>query len=53
MPLKTQADEQPSLNLTPMIDIVFLLIICFRVGTVAKAGLGSQVMGAGWVTCPR
>lgn len=33
MPLKTQADEQPSLNLTPMIDIVFLLIIFFMVGT--------------------
>ena len=33
MPLKTHADEQPSLNLTPMIDIVFLLIIFFMVGT--------------------
>ena len=33
MPLKTSADEQPSLNLTPMIDIVFLLIIFFMVGT--------------------
>jgi biopolymer transport protein ExbD len=33
MPLKTTADEQPSLNLTPMIDIVFLLIIFFMVGT--------------------
>ena len=33
MPLKTQSDEQPSLNLTPMIDIVFLLIIFFMVGT--------------------
>ena len=33
MPLKTQIDEQPSLNLTPMIDIVFLLIIFFMVGT--------------------
>ncbi|MBL8852737.1 MAG: biopolymer transporter ExbD [Planctomycetaceae bacterium] len=33
MPLKTTSDEQPSLNLTPMIDIVFLLIIFFMVGT--------------------
>jgi len=33
MPLKTHLDEQPSLNLTPMIDIVFLLIIFFMVGT--------------------
>ena len=33
MPLKTHVDEQPGLNLTPMIDIVFLLIIFFMVGT--------------------
>ena len=33
MPLKTQHDEQPSLNMTPMIDIVFLLVIFFMVGT--------------------
>jgi len=33
MPLKTHLDEQPSLNMTPMIDIVFLLIIFFMVGT--------------------
>ncbi len=33
MPLKTHADEQPTLNLTSMIDIVFLLIIFFMVGT--------------------
>ena len=33
MPLKTYMDEQPSINLTPMIDIVFLLIIFFMVGT--------------------
>lgn len=33
MPLKTHADEQPTLNLTPMIDVVFLLIIFFMVGT--------------------
>lgn len=33
MPLKTHQDEEPSLNLTPMIDIVFLLIIFFMVGT--------------------
>jgi len=33
MPLKTQHDEQPTLNLTPMIDVVFLLIIFFMVAT--------------------
>ena len=33
MPLKTHHDEQPTINLTPMIDIVFLLIIFFMVGT--------------------
>ncbi len=33
MALKTHTDEQPTLNLTPMIDIVFLLIIFFMVGT--------------------
>lgn len=33
MPLKTHVDEQPTLNMTPMIDIVFLLIIFFMVGT--------------------
>ena len=33
MPLKTCQDETPSVNLTPMIDIVFLLIIFFMVGT--------------------
>jgi len=33
MPLKTSRDDSPSINLTPMIDIVFLLIIFFMVGT--------------------
>ncbi len=33
MLLKTNSDEQPSINLTPMIDIVFQLIIFFMVGT--------------------
>ena len=33
MPLRVQLDEHPSVNLTPMIDIVFLLIIFFMVGT--------------------
>lgn len=33
MPLKTQFEEQPSVNLTPMIDVVFILIIFFMVGT--------------------
>lgn len=29
MPLKTQQDEMPQMNLTPMIDVVFLLIVFF------------------------
>jgi biopolymer transport protein ExbD len=33
MPLKTHLDEQPSLNLTPMVDVVFNLIIFFMVCT--------------------
>ncbi|MEZ6135430.1 MAG: biopolymer transporter ExbD [Pirellulaceae bacterium] len=34
MPLKTRTSEElPSVNLTPMIDVVFLLIIFFMVGT--------------------
>ena len=33
MPLKTQHDERVSLDLTPMIDVVFLLIIFFMVAT--------------------
>ncbi|HEX3870494.1 MAG TPA: biopolymer transporter ExbD [Pirellulales bacterium] len=33
MPIKTHVDEQPTLNLTSMIDITFLLIIFFMVGT--------------------
>ena len=33
MPIKIQHEPEPTLNLTPMIDIVFLLIIFFMVGT--------------------
>ena len=33
MPLKTDQIEEPGLNLTPMIDIVLLLVIFFMVGT--------------------
>ena len=33
MPIKIDDDPEPTLNLTPMIDIVFLLIIFFMVGT--------------------
>jgi biopolymer transport protein ExbD len=33
MPLKMHEDEMPSINLTPMVDIVFQLIIFFMVGT--------------------
>lgn len=32
MPLKTLADEQPTMNLTSMIDVMFLLVIFFMVG---------------------
>lgn len=33
MPLKTYADEMPTLNLTSMIDVVLLLIIFFMLST--------------------
>lgn len=33
MPLKIHQDEPPTLNLTSMIDVVFLLLIFFMVGT--------------------
>ena len=33
MPIKTYQEELPTLNLTPMIDVVFLFIIFFMVGT--------------------
>jgi len=33
MPIKIQRDDQTSINLTPMIDIVFLLIIFFMVSS--------------------
>jgi biopolymer transport protein ExbD len=33
MPLKTHLDEEPTLNMTPMIDCVFLLLIFFLLGT--------------------
>jgi biopolymer transport protein ExbD len=33
MPLKIQHEQEPTLNLTSMIDVVFLLIIFFMVGT--------------------
>src|SRR4051812_29200560 len=33
MPLKVNIDETPTLNLTSMIDVLFLLIIFFMVGT--------------------
>src|SRR6476660_5860989 len=33
MPLKTSNDDLPVLNLTSMIDVLFLLIIFFMVGT--------------------
>jgi biopolymer transport protein ExbD len=33
MPLKTHLDEPPALNLTAMLDVMFLLIIFFMLGT--------------------
>ena len=33
MPLKTHHEDAPTLNLTPMIDILFLLIIFFMFGS--------------------
>lgn len=33
MPLKTSRDEQTSMNLTPMVDVMFNLIIFFMAGT--------------------
>ncbi len=33
MPLRTDSLEEPQINLTPMVDVVFLLIIFFMVGT--------------------
>jgi biopolymer transport protein ExbD len=33
MPLKTQLDEQPTLNLTSLIDVLFLLIMFLMLGT--------------------
>ncbi|MCA9053777.1 MAG: biopolymer transporter ExbD [Planctomycetaceae bacterium] len=33
MPLKVEAPEEPTMNMTPMIDIVLLLVIFFMVGT--------------------
>jgi biopolymer transport protein ExbD len=33
MPLKTSMDEAPALNLTPMIDVLFNILIFFLVGT--------------------
>jgi len=33
MPLKTHLDDEPTLNLTAMLDVMFLLIIFFALGT--------------------
>ena len=33
MPLKTRKEDLSSINLTPLIDIIFLLIIFFMVGS--------------------
>jgi biopolymer transport protein ExbD len=33
MTLRSRAAEDPTINLTPMIDVVFLLVIFFMVGT--------------------
>lgn len=51
MPLKTSASEElPSVNLTPMIDVVFLLIVFFMVGTQfteKERQIGIKLPGAG------
>lgn len=51
MPLKTSASEElPNINLTPMIDVVFLLIIFFMAGTQfseAERQIGLKLPGAG------
>lgn len=58
MALKTTQDEMPSLNLTPMIDTVFLLLIFFMAGTEfanMERGIGlkvPQVVDAGVLTPP-
>jgi biopolymer transport protein ExbD len=33
MPLKAHVDEEPSINMTPMVDVVFQLILFFLLGT--------------------
>jgi len=33
MPLKTHLDDEPSINMTPMVDVVFQLILFFLLGT--------------------
>ena len=33
MPLQVDADDEPALNLTPLVDVLFLLLIFFLVGT--------------------
>ena len=33
MPLRTHIDDEPTLNLTAMLDVLFLLIIFFMLGT--------------------
>ena len=41
MPLKlTEESDEPTLNLTPLVDIVFLLVIFFMVGTQFTADEG-------------
>ncbi len=51
MPLKTSTSEElPSINLTPMIDVVFLLIIFFMVGTQftkSEREIGLKLPGVG------
>ncbi len=54
MPLKTShGEELPAVNLTPMIDVVFLLIIFFMVGTQfteSERQIGVKLPGAGQLT---
>jgi biopolymer transport protein ExbD len=56
MPLKIHLDEEPTLNLTAMLDVMFLLIIFFMLGTrfvdaERKIGLKvPEVAGSGVLT---
>lgn len=49
MKFRTRSEQPPSVELTPLIDVVFLLLIFFMVSTtfISRAGLQVQVPEAG------